>query len=194
MRHNSNCSEEENVRRWQRFAQLRGAQPPFGVLPPAVKLAAQCLNGTLVSIEAEVSREIGPTLETLLRRKQDNADPLEDFDVLLTLSYGLRRDDTEWEAEEENLLCVQTLPLYEGEDPRFEDGFGRPVRHCPWADWQGRAPCWTFILLMEYSGIAWNDLPRIASIQRTLIVKTDQAPVLLGSSLVTVPTSKPEST
>lgn len=179
MKYDSRYSEDQNTERWRGEAEDRDPEAPFDQQSPAIQAAALRLNHSLVQLEAETCVDIADIRATLHRRKYDPADRLEDFEILLTLIYGLRRDDPEWEAFDDNWLCVDSQSLYEVGDPATTKGFGLPVPDVPWAGWQGAPPCWTFVFLMESSGIAWADLPRIASVQRVLIVKTDDVPILL---------------
>lgn len=179
MKYDMRFSEDQNTERWRGEAEDRDPEAPIERQSPAVQAVAQQLNQVLTQLEAAVCADIAATRAALYARKADPADRLEDFEILLTLNYGLRQDDPEWEAFDENWLCVESQSLYEVGDPSNTEGFGLPVPAVPWPGWQGAPPCWTFVLLMEASGIAWADLPRIASVQRVLIVKTDDAPIPL---------------
>lgn len=192
MKYNSTQSEEQNARLWRLYSQIQRKEQDYSRLPPEIQSAAQQLNELLTRIEAETQTRIGPTLRLLFARKDDANDPLQNFEVLLTLSYGLLPSDPDWDAQaEDNLLFSQTVSLYEVTGTNTKEGFGRPVARAAWEGWSGQAPCWSFMLLMQFSGIAWDDLARIANIQCTFIVKTDEAPIPVVFGTQHIPVTAP---
>ena len=176
MKYDPDASEAENQRRWLHHAQSRGPLPPFGELPADRRSTALKLARTLSGLEARICAEIVPMLAELAQRKASPSDSLEDYDITLTLTHRLRPSDPEWDALDDNLLYVQTSSLYEVSDPSITTGFGKPGNICPWNDWPGKSPCWTFLDLLE-SGLDWSELARIGSICTSLIVKTDEKPI-----------------
>ena len=178
MKHNPESSETENQRRWLHHAQIRGPLRPFGELPAGLRTQALKLSRVLAGLEARICLDITPTLAELSYRKASPSDRLEDYDITLTLTYGLRRSDPEWNALDENILTVQSSSLYEAGDPTINTGFGKDQNPNPWPDWPDKPPCWTFLDLLA-SGLDWSDLARIDSISVSLTVKTDETPTPL---------------
>ncbi len=178
MKYNPDASETENQRRWLLHAQGSGPLPPFDELPADRQSYVLKLAETLSDLEDRICGEISPILTTLAQRKASASDSLEDYDITLTLTYRLRRSDSEWDALDDNLLYVQSSSLYEVSDLSITTGFGKSANACPWSDWPGKPPCWTFLDLLA-SGLDWNDLARIGSIGTSLTVKTDEKPTSL---------------
>lgn len=176
MKYDPDASETDNQRRWLHHAQGRGPLPPFGKLPADRRSTVLKLSETLSDLEARICWEIAPIAATLAQRKASPSDSLEDFDITLTLTYRLRPSDPEWNALDDNLLYLQSSSLYELGDPSIVTGFGKPGTPCPWNDWPGKAPCWTFLDLLA-SGLDWEDSSRIGSIAVSLTVKTDEKPI-----------------
>lgn len=176
MKHDPDASETDNQRRWLRHAQLRGPLRPFRELPASLRNSVLALSETLSSLEARICADITPTLATLAQRKASPSDSLEGYDVTLTLTHRLRRSDSDWDALDDNILYVQSSSLYEVSDLSITTGFGKSANACPWNDWPGKPPCWTFLDLLA-SGLDWNDLARIGSIEISLTVKTDETPI-----------------
>lgn len=178
MKYDPEVSETENRHRWLRNAQHRGPLCPFGQLPTDLSISARKLAATLADLEDRIYREIIPTLADLGRRKADPNDRLQDYDIILTLTYRLRQSDPEWDEFDENILYVQSFSLYEAMDVSIPTGFGKPYDASAWQGWSGDEACWTYLDLMT-SGLGWEDAARIDSIGSSLMVKTDDMPVLV---------------
>ena len=175
MKYDPEASEAENQRRWLRHAQARGSLRPFRELPAAHQSTTLKLAETLSDLEVRICGEIAPILYALARRKASPSDSLEDYDITLTVTYLLRPTDPEWN-DCDDILFVQSSSLYEVSDMSITTGFGKTANACPWNDWPGKPPCWTFLDLLA-SGPDWNDLARIGSIGTSLTVKTDEKPI-----------------
>lgn len=180
MKYNSNYSEEENARRWRAYANLRETMHPHDTPTEDDKKVLRAVNQTLSDIEAAVRTEITTTYGLLEARKSDPSNSLEDFYISLTLVYGLHKNDPEWdEQEDDNLLYVQTESLHELMDQSAGAVLGSLATDTPWIEWLGQPPCPILAELLAWRGLAWQDLIRIGSIQRSLTVKTDELPCLL---------------
>lgn len=173
MKYDPEASEAENQRRWLRHAQARGPLRPIHELLADHQSTALKLAETLSDLEARICGEIAPVLSELTQRKASPSDSLEDYDITLTVTYLLRPTDPEWNDCDVNILFVQSSSLYEVSDLSITAGFGKSANACPWNDWPGKPPCWTFLDLLA-SGLGWNDLARIGSIGTSLTVKTDE--------------------
>lgn len=178
MKYDPEVSETENRRRWLNDAQKRGPLCIFGQLPIDLRISARKLAVTLAELEDRIYREILPILADLGQRKAAPEDRLQDYDIVLTLTYRLRQSDPEWDEFDENILYVQTFSLYEAIDMSIPTGFGKTCNVSAWQDCPGEATCWTYLDLMD-SGIGWEDLARIDSVGSSLVVKTDDMPVLV---------------
>lgn len=175
MKYDSRYSEDDNVYRWQGHAEDNDPACPYDQLPLAVQVFAQRVNDLLTRQEIQARQDATRVLADLLLHPRDADDMLEDFDIVLCVRFGLREDDAEWQLGDANLLCVHRHSLRAACDPQLAGGV-RPANSGLWAGWPTQAPCPTFVSLMETSGIAWADLPRIGYVRRRLVVQTDHAP------------------
>ena len=178
MKYDPEASETANRLRWLNNAQHRGQLCPFGQLSNDLRTSVRKLAATLTDLEDRIYREILPILTDLGQRKADTEDRLQDYDIVLTLTYRLQQSDPEWDEFDENILYVQSFSLYEAIDVSIPTGFGKPCDASAWQDGPGVAACWTYLDLMA-SGIGWKDVARIDSVGSSLTVKTDDMPLLV---------------
>lgn len=175
MKFDGEKTAEENRLRWLRHAEERGS-PALSAPPSSAHFAALELNRHLKALEARILAEIVPIATGLARRKGDPGDALEDWEISLMLSYSLGTTDPEWQAFDDNLLYVQSQSLYEVTGLGLHEGFGLSVAGHPWEQWLGATPCWTFLDLLENTGLDWDDVARIAAVAVSLSVQTDERP------------------
>lgn len=173
MKYDIRFSEDQNTERWQGEAEDRDPPCAFGELPPDVQAVALRVNAVLARLETEACREAAPWMAELRARTVSPDASLADFDIILSLRLGLRADDAEWERGDANLLCIYGYSLRAAHHRRLVEGIVPLADAGHWAGWPDAAPCRSFCLLMTEIGIAWSDLPRIASVARRLTVRLD---------------------
>jgi len=165
MKFNSELTSHQNIMARQEYY-LNAPRTDYDSLSEAEKAWLRLLNDQLREIEEKYLPIMVGKLKELEARESDPSDWMEDFNLSFLITIYLRKDDPEYEENDDNILMEYKNKFFRYSTLDLEWGFGATcVNYAVSCEYfAGEHHCYLYYQLYHHCCLDWRDLFRIGSL------------------------------
>jgi len=165
MKFNSKLDYSQNLKAWREH-HCNSPHTRYSSLNESEKAWLRGLNETLRRLEDKFYPIISTKLKDFHERIADPSDWMTDFNLVFFITYYLRKDDPEYEEDDDNILMEFSHSFFHIDKNDKDWGFG--ATHVDQAEqgqeFIGECHCYLYHQLYDHCDLDWRDLFRIGSL------------------------------